>query len=89
MTEPTEPTAPAKPPTPRPLVVACVLGAVGAVVLLVGVAISSEALAVAGVAVGGLSLGAALFWRSELITAWRAERGAGPARPAGGRRTPG
>jgi hypothetical protein len=87
-------TAPLRPPTPRPLVVSCGLGALGALLLLVGLVTGAEALSLAGVAVGTLSLGAALFWRSDLITAWRADRparqkGAGSARRPGGPRTPG
>lgn len=75
---------------PRALVVACVLGAVGALVLLVGAATGSDGVAVAGLAFGCGSLGAALAWRSALISSWRASRGrGGPARPPGAPRTPG
>ncbi|MGH9164093.1 MAG: hypothetical protein ACRDZW_01085 [Acidimicrobiales bacterium] len=58
--------------TPVPLALACWLGVVGVVPLVLGAVFDVRALSVAGVAAGTLSLGAALFWRSELITAYRA-----------------
>jgi hypothetical protein len=71
------------PPTPPALVASCVLGLVGAVVLLAGVFLDNVAVAVVGVALGSLSLGAALVWRSQLIEAWRRQRG---SQGGGGRR---
>ena len=50
-------------------------GAVGGVLLVVGVLAGSSALTLAATASGALSLAAVLVWRSQLIEAWRA-RGA-------------
>lgn len=66
-------------PPPPALVLSCALGAVGVLLLLVGAVVNSDAVFVAGVAAGALSLGAALYWRSELISAW-AERNRGRRR---------
>lgn len=66
-----EPSATPGPPTPPALVASCVLGLVGAVILLGGLFLDSVAVVVVGVALAGLSLGAALVWRSQLIEAWR------------------
>lgn len=83
------------PPPPAPFVLSCVLGAVGLVLLLAGVAADSSTLSVAGVVLGTMSLGAALYWRSLLISAWneqrRARRGGGapPSPPGGARPGPG
>ena len=60
---------------PPALVLSCVLGAVGFVLLLAGAVTGQEAASVAGVAAGAVSLAAALYWRSELISAWRRDRG--------------
>ena len=69
-------------PTPPPLVASCVLGLVGGVILLVGLFLDVVAVTLVGVALAGLSLGAALVWRSQLIEAWRRQQGG----QAGGRR---
>lgn len=69
-------------PTPPALVASCVLGLVGGVVLLAGLVTGIVAVVVVGVALAGLSLGAALVWRSQLIEAWRRQQGG----QAGGRR---
>jgi hypothetical protein len=71
-----------RPPTPPALVASCVLGVVGAVVLVAGLLLDVVAVALVGVALAGLSLGAALVWRSQLIEAWRRQQGG----QAGGRR---
>jgi hypothetical protein len=84
---------------PAPLVLSIVAGAVGLVLLVAGAVAGSTALSVAGVVAGTASLGAALYWRSLLISAWAAQKqgsrrrsregpGAGPAPPGGGRQTP-
>lgn len=67
---------------PVALVASVVLGIVGAVLFVVGALLGSDAVFVAGAASGALSLGAALYWRSELITAWRQgrPRRSGPSR---------
>ncbi len=54
----------------------------GAVVMLAGLFLDDVAVAVVGVALGSLSLGAALVWRSQLIEAWRRQQGG----QTGGRR---
>ena len=64
---------------PVPLVVSCAFGALGLVCILIGAVLGVEGLFVAGVALGALSLGAALYWRSELISEWRKGRPGGPA----------
>ena len=62
------------PATPPALVLSCAFGALGVVLLLLGAVVSSDAVFVAGVAAGALSLGAALYWRSELVSAWAARK---------------
>ncbi len=52
----------------------CVFGAVGGVLLLVGLLAGSVALVLVATALGALSLGAALVWRGQLIAAWHARR---------------
>lgn len=65
---------------PVPFVASIAFGAVGFVLLAAGVAAGSTGLAVAGFAAGSLSLGAALYWRSLLISAWAAKRREAPPR---------
>ena len=79
------PDAPApEPPAPTPpaLVASGVLGLAGGLVLLGGLVTGVLAAVLVGVALGALSLGAALVWRSQLIEAWRRQQGG----QAGGRR---
>ncbi len=66
-----EPVADPRPPTPPALVASSVLGLVGAVFLLGGLITGVLVATLVGVALGALSLGAALVWRSQLIEAWR------------------
>jgi hypothetical protein len=63
-------------PSQRPpaLVVSVALGVVGGVLFVVGALFASNAVFVAGATAGAGSLGAALYWRSELITAWKEDR---------------
>ena len=70
--EPASAGVPPGPRTPPAFALSCVFGAVGVVLLLAGVAVSSDAVAVAGMVAGALSLAAALYWRSELVSAWAA-----------------
>lgn len=73
----------AGPPAPRPpapFVLSCAAGAVGLVLLLVGLVSGSSGLAIAGVVAGSLSLGAALYWRSLLISAWAEQKRGRPPR---------
>jgi hypothetical protein len=58
---------------PPPLVASCLFGAIGAVLLLVGVATRAEPVLIGSGAAGALSLTSALVWRSQLIDAWREE----------------
>ncbi len=71
-------------PSQRPaaLVASVTLGVAGAVLFVVGALLGIDAVFVAGATAGALSLGAALYWRSELISAWRRDRPprAGPSR---------
>lgn len=60
--------------TPPALALSVAMGALGLVLFLVGAVVRSDGVFVAAVAAGALSLGAALYWRSELISAWRKER---------------
>ena len=48
----------------------CVLGAVGLALIVAGAVTGVDGLFLAGAASGALSLGAALYWRSDLIAAW-------------------
>lgn len=61
-------TPPHRPPA---LVASVAFGAIGAVLILVGVLIDEGAPILIGAAVGVASLVAALVWRSQLIEAWR------------------
>ena len=70
----------ARPPTPVPLVLSCVAGLVGLVLLVAGFASDSTALSVAGFVAGSASLGAALYWRSLLFSAWAAQKRGRPPR---------
>ena len=65
---------PGQPKPPFPLVLSIVFGALGFVLLAAGLVAGSTGLAVAGFAAGSLSLGAALYWRSLLISAWAAQK---------------
>jgi len=61
---------------PRPLVLSAAFGALGFCLFVVAALLSSTPMFVAGFAAGALSLGVALYWRAELITAWRTQRDA-------------
>ena len=62
-------------PTPPALAVSTAFGAVGVLLFFVGAITGSTAVFVAGAGAGVLSLLAALYWRSELISSWRRDRG--------------
>jgi hypothetical protein len=49
----------------------CVLGAIGAVLILIGLAVGGAGVFDAGVIMGFASLVAALAWRADLVSAWR------------------
>lgn len=66
------------PSPPAPLVLSCLLGGLGCVLLVSGLVLGSTALAVAGFVAGALSLGAALYWRSLLISAWAEQKRSRP-----------
>ncbi len=83
MTEPEPRDPPATTPTPVALVLSCVLGGIGVVLFLAGSVLASEGAFVAGAAAGALSLAAALYWRSELVSSWaQRKRREGPGGPA-------
>jgi len=69
-----------RPPTPAPLVLSCVAGALGLVLLVAGAVSGTSALSVAGVVAGSASLCAALYWRSLLINSWAAHKRGRPPR---------
>jgi hypothetical protein len=60
--------------TPPALALSAALGGLGVLLFFVGAALRSNALFIAGVTAGALSLAAALYWRSELIREWRQDR---------------
>ena len=62
------------PRRPAALMLSAGLGVVGVLLFAIGSVTGVEAVFVAGAAAGALSLGAALYWRSELISAWRQDR---------------
>lgn len=74
------PAGPGRPAPPLPLVLSCVAGLVGFVLLVAGRVADSTALSVAGVVAGSGSLCAALYWRSLLISAYAAQRRDRPPR---------
>jgi hypothetical protein len=47
------------------------LGALGALVFLVGIATGGQTIFEVGAAIGALSLIAALAWRADLVSSWR------------------
>lgn len=68
------PERPPRPARPLPFVLSSALGVVGLVLLVPGLAFGSTVLALTGFAAGALSLGAALYWRSQLISAWAQQK---------------
>lgn len=78
-----EPTSNQSQPVPGALRLSIAAGAIGLVLLVTGNIIGVVAVTIAGVAGGCVSLFAALYWRSELIDAWRRQR-----RPEAVRRKP-
>ena len=62
-------------PTPPALAVSTGFGALGVLLFFIGAITGTTAVFVAGAGAGALSLGAALYWRSELISSWRRDRG--------------
>ncbi|MGH3850171.1 MAG: hypothetical protein ACRDRT_10780, partial [Pseudonocardiaceae bacterium] len=67
-----QPARSSRPAASRPaaLTVACILGLIGGVLLLAGVAGDERWLLLVGLTAGCGSLVAALVWRSQLIEAW-------------------
>jgi hypothetical protein len=63
-----DPTSPRSRPA---FLLSCALGALGLLLIVAGLIAGGEVVFVAGAAAGGASLVAALYWRGELITAWR------------------
>lgn len=67
-------------PTPPALALSAALGGIGVLLFFAGAVARSNALFIAGVSAGALSLVAALYWRSELIREWRQGRRGHPGR---------
>lgn len=59
---------------PLPLVLSCLAGVVGTVLLVAGAVAGRTGLSIAGVVAGSLSLVAALYWRSLLISSYAARK---------------
>lgn len=80
-------TEPPRSRRPVAFTISCWAGGLGALLLIAGALTSTEAVSVAGFVAGALSLAAALYWRSELVSAWAARRAAAagdrPAPPGG------
>lgn len=55
-------------------IASCVLGAIGFALIAAGALTGADALFLAGAAAGAVSLAAALYWRSELISAWHEQK---------------
>ena len=56
---------------PATFVTSVAFGAVGAVLIILGAVLGSNAVFFAGFGAGVISLVAALMWRAQLVTAWR------------------
>jgi hypothetical protein len=57
-------------PRPPALTVSIVCGALGVLLILVGFAVRSTPVDVAGTIAGAISLLSALYWRSQLVAEW-------------------
>lgn len=68
------PDVPEAPSKPTAFVVSAASGALGVILILLGALTSSNAIFYMGFAMGVLSLLAALTWRAELVSAWRANK---------------
>jgi hypothetical protein len=62
---------PTRPGSQPAFLISCALGALGLLLIIAGLLLGGEVIFVVGAAAGALSLIAALYWRGELITAWR------------------
>lgn len=71
---PSSTVGPRRPPAPIPLTLSCIAGLIGFMLLVAGAVADSTGLAVAGVVAGSLSLLAALYWRSLLISSWAEQK---------------
>ena len=62
----------AQPASPRPpaLTLSIICGALGVLLILVGFAVRSTPVDVAGTIAGATSLLSALYWRSQLVADW-------------------
>jgi hypothetical protein len=68
---PAHPADPTRPGSRPAFVLSCALGAIGLALIVAGLFVGGEVIFVVGAAAGAASLVAALYWRGELITAWR------------------
>jgi len=66
--DPLDPTRPRNRPA---FILSVALGAIGLLLIVAGLFMGGEVVFVTGAAFGAASLVAALYWRGELITAWR------------------
>jgi lipid-A-disaccharide synthase-like uncharacterized protein len=66
-----EPPNPTVPSTQPAFWLSCALGALGVLLILIGLIVGGQVIFVVGAAAGAISLIAALVWRSDLVAAWR------------------
>lgn len=62
---------PTSPKSHPGFLVSCALGAIGFLLIVVGVIIGGQVIFVVGALMGALSLIAALAWRADLVNAWK------------------
>jgi hypothetical protein len=65
---PVDPTVPSSQPA---FWVSCALGAVGVLLIIIGIIVGEDVIFEIGAGAGAISLIAALVWRSELVSTWR------------------
>jgi lipid-A-disaccharide synthase-like uncharacterized protein len=63
-----DPTVPSSQPA---FWVSCALGALGVLLILIGLIVREDVVFVIGAGAGAVSLIAALVWRSDLVSTWR------------------
>jgi hypothetical protein len=51
--------------------ISCALGALGLLLIIIGLIVGGQVIFEIGAAAGAISLIAALAWRSDLVTTWR------------------
>jgi hypothetical protein len=58
---------------PPAFVASVIFGVVGLALFVAGIVTGADGAWFAGIAAGALSLGAALYWRSQLVEAWHSK----------------